>query len=173
MWADPHNRSIYVPPSFTIKTSKDSRVKRTDAMGENNEPKPKKKKGKEPALSFLFNNWPKDFAKGYVLGTCGELCDALIGDPGDDVSQKMLAFTFNKHHELVMNVTSDDPYGSNLTARKEQRGSVFSGSYLAIRKKSRFKWRMYLNLTFSCPYTASMKILSTRIASHSSARLCG
>lgn len=41
------------------------------------------------------------------MGSDDKSCDALLGDPGDHISEQVLAFTFNQHHELVMNVTSD------------------------------------------------------------------
>ena len=112
MWADPHNSSRYVPASFTRKAARDwsqEQVisKQTDSEHAGDRPKHKNKKDTEPALKFLFNSWPKSFGKGYVLGSCNKLCDALLGDPEDFISEETLAFSFNKDHELIMNVTSE------------------------------------------------------------------
>ena len=114
MWADPHNSSIYVPASFVRKGNggQSRRQSIPAVLNQSNndveEPRPKNKEDTEPALRFLFNSGPKDFAKGFVLGSCDKSCDALLGDPGDFTSEQMLAFTFNQHHELIMKVTSDD-----------------------------------------------------------------
>ena len=112
MWADPHNSSRYVPASFIRKASRDWSHEQfisnqPDSEHDGNRPKHKNKKDTEPALQFLFNSWPKNFGKGYVLGSCDKLCDALLGDPEDFISDETLAFTFNKDHELIMNVTSE------------------------------------------------------------------
>lgn len=113
MWADPHNSSRYVPASFTREKNHNRSLEQVTSEQpdpyDDDELRLKNKKNKEPALEFLFSNWPKNFAKGFVLGSCGPICDALLGDPGDCISGEMLAFTFNKHHEIIMNVTSDDP----------------------------------------------------------------
>lgn len=112
MWADPYNSLRYVPASFTRKGIHNRSLKQAASK----QPDPKnddelrlKNKNKEPALEFLFNNWPKNFAKGFVLGSSSAICDVLLGDPGDYISGEMLAFTFNNQYELVMNVTSDGP----------------------------------------------------------------
>lgn len=72
MWADPHNSLRYVPASFTRKgihnrSLKQAASKQPDPKNDD-ELRLKNKKNKEPALEFLFNNWPKNFAKGFVLG---------------------------------------------------------------------------------------------------------
>ena len=112
MWADPHNSSRYVPASFKRKRarnwSQDQVIsKQPDSEPDGNRLQHKNKKDTEPALRFLFSDWPKKFGKGYVLGSCEMLCDALLGDPEDFISEETLAFTFNKDHELIMNVTSE------------------------------------------------------------------
>ena len=112
MWADPHNSSRYVPASFTRKAARDWSHEQVisnqpDSEHYGDRLKGKNKTATEPALEFLFNNWPKNFGKGYVLGSCDKLCDALLGDPEDFISEETLAFTFNKDHELIMNVTSE------------------------------------------------------------------
>ena len=113
LWADPRNRLRYVPASFTRERSRNQygQSSSTQPDSENNSEQlgPPKKSETEPALQFLFNFWPKDFKKGYVLGSNDTLCDALLGDLGDGISEQTLAFTFNERHELIMNVISDDP----------------------------------------------------------------
>lgn len=130
MWADPHNSSRYIPASFT-RNPKDRSIRKktpflTDSESDDDQPRLKRKKETEPALQFLFNDRPMDFKKGYVLGSCDESCDALLGDPGGYISQKMLAFTYNKHHQLVMNVTSDNPTSVTFNNQKKARRRRFS-----------------------------------------------
>ena len=114
MWADPRNSSRYVPASFIRERTRkqylgQSASTQPDSENNNEQPAPQKRKETDPALQFLFNFWPKDFAKGYILGSSDTLCDTLLGDLGDGISKQTLAFTFNERHELIMNVISDDP----------------------------------------------------------------
>lgn len=137
MWADPHNSSRYVPASFTRKAPEDRPLRASTPrisapVNDDDQPRLEKKKDTEPTLQFLFNNWPKNSAKGFVLGSYEESCDVLLGDPGDCISQQMLAFSFNKHHELIMNVTSDNPTLDNPTSVKYN--SQKEG------KRSQFPW---------------------------------
>ena len=88
---------------------------------DNEQLRDEKKQDTEPVLRFLFNNWPKNFAKGYVLGSDVKTCDVLLGDPGKDVSEQHLAFSFNRQHDLVMNVTSDK---KTLVKFKNQKAAM-------------------------------------------------
>ena len=131
MWADPHNNSRYVPASYTRKGPGKpflGQIASAPPAFENgdNQGSIEKEKATEPALQFLFNNWPKDFGKGFVLGSCDKLCDALLGDPGNYTSDKVLAFTFNQHHELIMHVTSDDPAWVNYEGQKQGKRNRFT-----------------------------------------------
>lgn len=118
MWADPHNSSRYVPSSFNRDTS-ELPVGRGDLRA-------RKQKHTEPALRFRFSEWPKNFAKGYVLGSDHQICDALLGDPGSAINKQMLALTFNEHHQLIMNVTSDVTTSVKFNDQKVARRQRFS-----------------------------------------------
>ena len=52
--------------------------------------------GDEPALHFLFDREPKDYAKGFLLGSGRQKCDVLLVGCGSGTGLQMLAFTFNK-----------------------------------------------------------------------------
>ena len=139
MWADPHNNSRYVPASFTRqKTRSEPFPKENPAMKsrENDHAKPRAKKqpDTEPVLRFLFNNWPKNFAKGYVLGSDVMTCDALLGDPGD-ASGQTLAFSFNRQHDLIMNVTSDTKTLVKFENQKEAERIYFPWIFPREKKK--------------------------------------
>lgn len=138
MWADPHNNSRYVPSSFTREAQRDRAFRATTPVlgspGNNDDRPTRKKKDTEPALRFLFNNWPKSFSKGFVLGSDHKPCDALLGDPGSYISQQTLAFTFNKHHQLIMNVTSDNPTWVRFNNQKKARRTHFSWILLRDQK---------------------------------------
>ena len=142
MWADPYNSSRYVPASFTRKGRKDpsagdDSLDVPESENKNDQSKAKGKKDTEPALRFLFNNWPKDFAKGYVLGSDDKSCDALLGDPGDQISEQALAFTFNQQHELVMNVTSDKRTSVTFNEQKVARRTRFSWIFPRAKRNIR------------------------------------
>lgn len=123
MWAKPHNSSRYVPPSFTRATS----IKEDEELEiEDKQTRPKEEKDREPALQFLFSKQPKDFAKGFVLGSDGMICDALLGDPGSRVSPQALAFTFNKKHQLVMHATSANIVAVTFNDQKKAERTQFS-----------------------------------------------
>ena len=131
MWADPHNSSRYMPASFTRAERRDHGLRQLppDLRGPRKDDKQsrrEKEKDTEPALQFLFNDWPKDLAKGFVLGSSDEICDALVSDPGGEISQQMLAFTFNQHHELIMNVDSDESTYVKYKGHKEAEQMSFS-----------------------------------------------
>lgn len=142
MWADPHNSSIYVPASF-IREENDSQ-----SLGESAATQPvsgnddnqlglKNNEDTEPELRFQFNIWPKDFAKGFVLGSCRKLCDALLGDARNLSTDKTLSFTFNEHHQLIMNVISDDPtwvkYHGQKGAERNRFTWIFPRGQTSIR----------------------------------------
>lgn len=132
LWADPRNRSRYVPASFARAGSRNqylgqSSSTQLDSENNNEQLGPPRKSETEPALQFLFNFWPKDLKKGYVLGSNDTLCDALLGDLADGISKQTLAFTFNERHELIMNVISDDPTWVKYNG---QKGA----------ERGRFKW---------------------------------
>ena len=126
MWADPRNSSRYVPASFTRQGTRDPSLgpivsEQPDPDSRDEQPRRKKTKDTEPALQFLFNNWPKNFAKEFVLGSSDKLCDALLGDGEGCISEQTLAFTFNIQHELIMEVVSDD---LTWVKYKGQKGAV-------------------------------------------------
>lgn len=81
----------------------------------------------EPALQFFFNHSPKNFDKRFVLGSNYKSCDALLSDPGDSIPEEMLAFTFNKQHQLIMNVVSD--HQASVTFKQQKQGN-----------RKRFSW---------------------------------
>lgn len=142
MWADPHNSSRYVPASFTRKgihnrSFKQAASKQPDPKNDYDELRLKNQKNKEPALEFLFNNWPKNFAKGFVLGSSSTICDVLLGDPGDYISGEILAFTFNKQYELIMNVTSDDPTCVTFDGQKGVERNRFTWIFPRGQKPTR------------------------------------
>ena len=123
MWADPCNSPRYAPASFTKERTRNKSLGENvsrQRCSENNDEnlRTEQRNDTEPALRFLFNFWPKDFAKGYVLGSSEKLCDALLGDSGDCISEQTLAFTFNERHELIMNVISDDPTWVKYSGQK-------------------------------------------------------
>lgn len=144
MWTDPYNSSRYVPASFTRngvgnRSYWESMPRILDSKNDDNQPKLGKKEDKEPALYFRFNNWPKNFAKGYVLGTCDKQCDALLGDPGDKIGQQTLAFTFNERHQLIMNVTSKTTIWVKFKAQKGAERKQFSWIFPRSQKTIRVK----------------------------------
>lgn len=131
MWADPHNGLMYIPASFIRREPGNQSLGKStptqqDFENNNNQLGPKKNADTEPALRFLFNAWPKDSAKGFVLGSCDKLCDVLLGDTGDFSSEQTLAFTFNEYHELIMNVTSDDPIRVKFNGQKGAERNRFT-----------------------------------------------
>ena len=131
MWADPHNSSLYIPASFTRSISGDQTTPKDSAsklhLGHSDgSPRPKKRVDTEPTLQFKFNHYPKNFAKGYVLGSDEKRCDALLGDPGDVISEQMLAFTFNEQHQVIMNVTSDKSISVTFNDQKKASRKRFS-----------------------------------------------
>ena len=132
MWADPHNSSIYVPASFIREENgnqslEQSAATKPDFGNDNTQLRLEKNEDTEPELRFQFNTWPKDSAKGFVLGSCHNLCDALLGDTRHLSTEQTLAFTFNEHHQLIMNVISDDP---TWVKYKGQKGA----------ERDRFTW---------------------------------
>lgn len=99
MWEDAQNSSRYIPgqlvwqdPSEVVgkNVEKGSSVQKTDT---------------EPALRFLFDQKPKDYAKGFLLGSDDKSCDVKLGS-SPDIDPEMVAFTYNEQNELIMNVTS-------------------------------------------------------------------
>ena len=144
MWADPHNSSRYVPASFTREKTSDESFEgdESNMLGHSNDNKQlraKKKQETEPALRFLFNDWPRNFANGYVLGSDVKTCDALLGDPGRDISEQMLAFSFNRQQDLVMNVTSEKKTWIKFKNQKEARRIHFSWIFPRNQKKIHVK----------------------------------
>lgn len=129
MWKDPHNRSRYLRGSFARHDSSAQPVGRDDPVDlekDGHQPSPKNIRDLAPALKFMFNEWPKDQAKGFVLGSNKEACDVLTGDPGDGIGEEMLTFTFNENHELVMHVTTKHVTSVTFNGQKEASREEFS-----------------------------------------------
>lgn len=138
MWVDPHNKSRYVPASFTRDQIGDGFLRAgTSAITMSGQLR--EKKDTEPALQFLFNIRPKDLAKGYVLGSYDKSCDALLSDPGDGIPEEMLAFTYNRQHQLVMNVTSDHQTSVTFNHQKQGNRKRFSWIFPHGNHKIRVK----------------------------------
>ena len=145
MWADPHNMSRYIPASFTRNQLGDGFFKAEGSAIHASE-QLRKKEDTEPALQFLFNNWPKDFAKGYVLGSYEKSCDALLGDPGDGIPKEMLAFTFNKQHQLTMNVLSD--HQTLVTFNQQKQGNRERFTWIFPHGKHEIRVKMANGIEF-------------------------
>ena len=145
MWAEPHNISRYVPASFTRDQLGD-RFFKVEASAIHASGQPSKMEDTEPALQFLFNNWPKDFAKGYVLGSYDKSCDALLGDSGDGIPKEMLAFTFDKQHRLIMNVLSD--HATSVTFNQQKQGNRDRFSWIFPHGKHKILVKMANGIEF-------------------------
>ncbi|KAM0804740.1 kinase-like domain-containing protein [Usnea florida] len=79
----------------------------------------------EPSLRFRFNQKPKDYAKGFLLGSNDESCDAVLGElPTFD--PEMVAFTFNNEYELIMNVLSNKHTTVTFNDQRSARRQKFS-----------------------------------------------
>ena len=78
----------------------------------------------EPALRFRFNKKPKDYAKGFLLGSNDKSCDVVLGHPMID--PEMVAFSFNKNYELIMNVLSDQHITVTFNDQKSASRQRFS-----------------------------------------------
>lgn len=129
MWKNPHNRSRYVRGSFARQYSSGQPVGGENPIqleNDDHQPNPRDKRDIEPALRFMFNEWPKDQVKGFVLGSNREACDVLTGDPGDGIGEEMLIFTFNEYHELVMHVTSKYVTSVTFNGQKDADRKEFS-----------------------------------------------
>ena len=134
MWADPYNSPRYVPASFTRKRIEDQSFGQTTSAqpyseNDDDQPRLEGKKDTEPMLQFLFNNRPKNPAKGFVLGSSDEVCDALLGDPGMSISEQMLIFTFNERHELIMKATSETPTWVKYNGQKGANRGRFTWTF--------------------------------------------
>ena len=118
MWAKRHNSSrwghfsqgpttLQEKPGGPLSTELAEKLP-DEPKAENNDQRlePKKKTKAEPALRFQFSEKPKDYTKGFLLGSDPQSCDVLLGSSDTGINQQMLAFTFNERHELIMNDTS-------------------------------------------------------------------
>ena len=179
MWADPHNSARYVPASFTREgPGKQSLRQNNSAQPESknggDEESIEKEKATEPALQFLFNNWPKDLGKGFVLGSCDKLCDALLGDPGNYTSDQVLAFTFNQYHELIMNVTTDDPTWVKYERQKQGKRNRFTWIFPRGQETIRVNMANILELDVVLPkYGTNIDKFHDNCASFLSLATCG
>ncbi len=148
MWSVKHNESRYVPSTFTRQKPEDQQFKATvsarpDAGNDQDQIAVNEAEATEPVLRFRFNDGPKNFAKGFVLGSDAKQCDALVGDPGGHISEQMLAFTFNKDHQLIMNVSSSKwtkwtfvTFNDQKVAQREQFSWIFPRHQNMIRVKA-------------------------------------
>ena len=106
MWADPHNSSRWALFSHDWQGPTRSREKPEVPENYDQQVEVKKKTESEPALQFSFEEKPKDYTKGFLLGSDSQTCDVLLGSSDTGINHQMLAFTFNIRHELIMNDTS-------------------------------------------------------------------
>ena len=131
IWKNPHNKSrwgLVSKPS----TSSEKTPENNDQQSEI-----KKKTKGEPALRFLFDEKPKDYTKGFLLGSDPQSCDVLLGSWETGINPQMLAFTFNERHELTMNDTSIQTttvqYNDQLPAKRNRFSWVFPSPQKLMR----------------------------------------
>ena len=77
MWSVEHNESRYVKATFTRQKPEDQPFKVTISDGSNagnNQTRVNEREDTEPVLQFLFNDGPRNPAKGFVLGSDAKQC---------------------------------------------------------------------------------------------------
>ena len=179
MWADPHNRSRYIPASFARGEVSDGHGRSPTSTAEDprtvhEQPSLEEKDDTEPKLQFRFNGWHKNFAKGFVLGSCNEACDALLGDPAGDICSQMLVFTINRNHELIMNVTSDKETFVTFYRQREAKRTRFSWIFPLGQRAIRVKVAKVLEFDVVLPeYGINKKAFHKNCESWLSAASCG
>ena len=137
IWRHPHNKPRWGLLSFSqdLQGPSTSSGKTPETNDQQSEPK-KKKKGNS-ALRFLFDEKPKDYTKGFVLGSDRQSCDVFLGSSETGINHEMLAFTFNKRHELSMNDTSIQTttvqFNDQLPAKRNRYSWVFPLGQKLIR----------------------------------------
>ena len=162
MWADPYNSPRYVPASFTRERTGDKSLEQSfsaqpDSENDDDQRSLEEKEDTEPTLQFLFNNRPKDPAKGFVLGSSDKVCDALLGDPGKSISEQMLVFTFNERHELIMINTSETPTWVKYNDQKGAKRGRFIWTFPHGQKAIRVKVANALEFDIVLPKFGSYK----------------
>ena len=99
VWKNPKNSARYISgPRVRHVSSK--------VVGEKVEEAASVQVMDEPAIRLRFNQKPKDYAKGFLLGSNDESCDVVLGRH-HTIDPEMVAFTYNKEYELIMNVLTD------------------------------------------------------------------
>lgn len=120
VWADPHNKSFYLPPVSQAVNGKPSKAVVTkDGRSRQPTPSPNDRgrlKTSEAKLQITFGNKPKNPEVGYLLGSDRELCDIFLGSIEDCISQRMFTISFNQYNEVIMTSSS-----SNATLVKYHR----------------------------------------------------
>lgn len=98
-----------------------------------------------PASGTFTPTGTARFKKGMTAGlNHDEPYDILLGDLGDYISEPMLTFTFNEHHQLVMIATLNDLTSVRLEVRREaDRRHGFPGYSLTTRDRAGLRWSMH------------------------------
>ena len=104
IWADERNSSRYTPFSQDWQGPSTSREQPGDP-NYSQRSEVNRQVDTERALQFRFSEKPKDYKKGFQLGSRDETCDVVLGS-SPDFDPEMVAFTYNAQNELIMNVTS-------------------------------------------------------------------
>ena len=104
-WADPHNKSFYVPASFRGIQVRD---------GSSRESTPFQEIGggsvgaeeNEPELRISLNSRPKDISKGWMFGRDRSTCDVYCGEcdipKKYNIGRQTFSLTISKRGELIL-----------------------------------------------------------------------
>lgn len=76
-WADPHNKSFYVPASFAGVKAHAGRVRESTPFQEIDEVGAKEN---EPEIRISLTNRPKNISKGWMFGRDRSTCDVYCGE---------------------------------------------------------------------------------------------
>ena len=127
IWRHPHNKPRWGLLSKDVQGQSTSSGKTPETNDQQLELK-KKTKG-DSALRFVFDEKPKDYTKGFLLGSDRQSCDVFLGSSDTGINPQMLEFTFNQRHELIMNDTSIQAttvqFNDQLPAKRNRYSWVF------------------------------------------------